>query len=176
MFRSGMSSRQLSISSTATRSVKDADRGSSNFNLRFSTEPLSNEAAPSRPPHSSVPQPFGSAERHYPEEARQFALRQIDLNAEVEAALPVCDGTFIVVDVVDFVCLQTVTLLRAALKHEVRPKLVLNKIDRLFVELDLDPREAYEQILGTLAGCNDRMGTRQVEKMMAAASELESEA
>ncbi|KAI0560220.1 Elongation factor Tu GTP-binding domain containing protein [Gracilaria domingensis] len=176
MFRSGMSSRQLSISSTATRSVKDADRGSSNFNLRVSTEPLSNEAAPSRLPHSSVPQPFGFAERHCPEQATQVARRQIDLNGEVEAALPVCDGTFIVVDVVDDVCLQTVTLLRAALRHEVRPKLVLNKIDRLFVELYLDPREAYEHILGTLVGVKDRMGMRQVEQMMAAASELESEA
>ncbi|KAI0559372.1 manganese transport protein [Gracilaria domingensis] len=176
MFRSRMSSRQLSISSTATRSVKGADRGSSNFNLRVSTEPLSNEAAPSRLPHSSVPQPFGSVERHCPEQARQVARRQIDLNGEVEGALPVCDGTFIVVDVVDGVCLQTVTLLRAALKHEVRPKLVLNKINRLFVELDLDPREAFEHILGTLAGVNDRMGMRQVVKMMAAASELESEA
>ncbi|KAI0561617.1 Elongation factor Tu GTP-binding domain containing protein [Gracilaria domingensis] len=100
----------------------------------------------------------------------------VDFSGEVEAALRICDGTFIVVDVVEGVCVQTVTVLRAALKHELRPVLVLNKIDRLFVELELDPQEAYEHILGTLAEVNVIMGVRQVEKMMAAASELDTEA
>ncbi|KAI0563797.1 hypothetical protein FGB62_34g01 [Gracilaria domingensis] len=75
LFRSGTSSPQLSISSTGTRSVGDADRGSSNFSRRVSTEPLKNEAGPSRLADSSVSQPLGSAERHSREEARPRGSR-----------------------------------------------------------------------------------------------------
>lgn len=99
----------------------------------------------------------------------------MDFTGEVEAAMRICDGAFLVVDVVEGVRVQTVTVLRSALKHEIRPVLVLNKIDRLFTELNLDPQEAYEHIVSTLAEVNVIMGVRQVEQMMAAASELETE-
>lgn len=94
----------------------------------------------------------------------------VDFSGEVEAALKICDGAILVVDVVEGVCVQTVTVLRAALEHAVRPILVLNKIDRLFAELHLDPMEAYQHIVNILAQVNVIMGVRQVEQMMAAAS------
>lgn len=94
----------------------------------------------------------------------------VDFSGEVEAALCICDGAFIVVDVVEGVCVQTVTVLRAALAHALRPVLVLNKIDRLFAELNLDPMEAYDHIVNILGQVNVIMGVRQVEQMMAAAS------
>eukprot|EP00177_Eucheuma_denticulatum_P008807 GFKZ01015995.1.p1 GENE.GFKZ01015995.1~~GFKZ01015995.1.p1 ORF type:complete len:1122 (-),score=192.43 GFKZ01015995.1:1348-4713(-) len=94
----------------------------------------------------------------------------VDFSGEVEAALRVSDGALLVVDVVEGVCVQTVTVLRAALEHGLRPVLVLNKIDRLFGELRLDPMEAYTQIVNVLAQVNVIMGVREVERMMAAAS------
>lgn len=94
----------------------------------------------------------------------------VDFSGEVEAALRICDGALLVVDVVEGVCVQTVTVLRAALEHAVRPVLVLNKIDRLFGELHLNPMEAYSHIVNILAQVNVIMGVKQVEEMMAAAS------
>lgn len=94
----------------------------------------------------------------------------VDFSGEVEAALRICDGALLVVDVVEGVCVQTVTVLRAALEHAVRPVLVLNKIDRLFGELHLDPLEAYDHIVNVLAQVNVIMGVKEVEDMMAAAS------
>lgn len=94
----------------------------------------------------------------------------VDFSGEVEAALRICDGAMLVVDVVEGVCVQTVTVLRAALEHAVRPVLVLNKMDRLFSELHLDPMEAYQHITDILAQVNVIMGVREVEDMMAAAS------
>lgn len=94
----------------------------------------------------------------------------VDFSGEVEAALRICDGALLVVDVVEGVCVQTVTVLRAALEHAVRPVLVLNKLDRLFGELHLGPMEAYEHIVNVLAQVNVIMGVKEVEEMMAAAS------
>ncbi len=90
----------------------------------------------------------------------------VDFTGEVEAALRVCDGGILVVDVVEGVCVQTVTVLRAALEHAVRPVLVLNKIDRLFVELSLSPMEAYRHIQMVIEQVNVIMGVREVEQMM----------
>lgn len=94
----------------------------------------------------------------------------VDFSGEVETALKICDGALVVVDVVEGVCVQTVAVLRAALEHALRPILVLNKVDRLFAELQLDPTEAYVRIANILAQVNVIMGVRQVEEMMAAAS------
>lgn len=99
----------------------------------------------------------------------------VDFTGEVEAALRVSDGALLVVDVVEGVCVQTVTVLRAALENAVRPVLVLNKIDRLFGELRLDPMEAYQRIVNVLEQVNVIMGVREVEQMMAAATVAETE-
>lgn len=89
------------------------------------------------------------------------------------ASLPL--PTSLHADVVEGVCVQTVTVLRAALEHAVRPVLVLNKIDRLFAELHLGPMEAYLHIVDILAQVNVIMGVREVEEMMAAASVADEE-
>lgn len=93
----------------------------------------------------------------------------IDFTGEVGAALRVCDGAIVVIDVVEGVCVQTIGVLRAALEHAVRPVLVLNKLDRLFVELQLGPMEAYWHIQRVIGQVNVIMGVRQVEDMMARA-------
>lgn len=90
----------------------------------------------------------------------------VDFSGEVEAALRICDGAILVVDVVEGVCVQTVTVLRAALEHAVQPVLVLNKLDRLFSELYLTPIEAYRKIQSVIEQVNVIMGVRQLEEMM----------
>jgi ribosome assembly protein 1 len=93
----------------------------------------------------------------------------VDFTGEVDAALRVCDGCLIVVDIIEGVCVQTVGVLKAALERGVVPCLVLNKVDRLFCELKLGVVEAYWRIVRVLEQVNVVMGVREVEDMMARA-------
>jgi len=90
----------------------------------------------------------------------------IDFTGEVETALRICDGAILVVDVVEGVCVQTVSVLRAALEYGIRPVLVLNKVDRLFVELRMDPMQAFHRIARTIEQVNVVMGLRMAQLMM----------
>ncbi|PKU45492.1 elongation factor tu gtp-binding domain-containing protein 1 [Limosa lapponica baueri] len=67
----------------------------------------------------------------------------VDFSSEVSTAVRLCDGCIIVVDAVEGVCPQTQAVLRQAWLENIRPVLVINKIDRLIVELKLTPQEAY---------------------------------
>ncbi|KAK7208351.1 P-loop containing nucleoside triphosphate hydrolase protein [Myxozyma melibiosi] len=67
----------------------------------------------------------------------------IDFSSEVSTASRLCDGALVLVDAVEGVCSQTVTVLRQAYLEHIKPVLVINKIDRLITELQLTPYEAY---------------------------------
>jgi len=56
----------------------------------------------------------------------------------------VTDGALVVVDCVSGVCVQTETVLRQAIAERIRPVLMMNKMDRALLELQLGPEELYQ--------------------------------
>lgn len=70
----------------------------------------------------------------------------IDFSSDVSTATRLCDGALIVVDVLEGLCTQTHAVLYKALKERMKPCLVLNKLDRLAVELKLTPTEAFSHL------------------------------
>ena len=69
-----------------------------------------------------------------------------------------CDGAVVVVDVVEGVQPQTKVVLQQAWQEGIKPVLVLNKIDRLIVELKLDPLSAYVHLSHVLEQVNAIIG------------------
>ena len=74
----------------------------------------------------------------------------MDFSSEVSTGLRLCDGAIVVVDAVEGVCPQTQVVLQQAWVEGIKPCLVINKLDRLILELHYTPTEAYyhlQQIL-----------------------------
>ncbi|KAI9058442.1 translation elongation factor 2 [Trametes sanguinea] len=83
----------------------------------------------------------------------------VDFSSEVSTASRLCDGALVLVDVVEGVCTQTITVLRQAWQDRLRPILVINKFDRLITELKLSPIEAYHHLSQLIEQVNAVMGS-----------------
>ncbi|KAF5927333.1 hypothetical protein HPG69_017810 [Diceros bicornis minor] len=99
----------------------------------------------------------------------------VDFSSEVSTAVRICDGCIIVVDAVEGVCPQTQAVLRQAWLENIRPVLVINKIDRLIVELKFTPQEAYSHLKNILEQINALTGTLFTSKVLEERAEREAE-
>ena len=83
----------------------------------------------------------------------------IDFSSEVSTASRLCDGAVVLVDAVEGVCSQTVTVLRQTWIERLKPILVINKMDRLITELRMSPAEANTHLGKLLEQVNAVMGS-----------------
>ena len=83
----------------------------------------------------------------------------IDFSSEVSTASRLCDGALVLVDAVEGVCSQTVTVLRQTWTEHLKPLLVVNKVDRLITELKMSPSEAYTHLSKLLEQVNAVIGS-----------------
>ena len=83
----------------------------------------------------------------------------IDFSSEVSTASRLCDGALVLVDAVEGVCSQTVTVLRQTWTEHLKPVLVVNKVDRLITELKMTPGEAYTHLSKLLEQVNAVIGS-----------------
>ncbi|XP_016071165.1 PREDICTED: elongation factor Tu GTP-binding domain-containing protein 1 [Miniopterus natalensis] len=118
---------------------------------------------------------------HYAEGNEEYLINlidspgHVDFSSEVSTAVRICDGCIIVVDAVEGVCPQTQAVLRQAWLENIRPVLVINKIDRLIVELKFTPQEAYSHLKNILEQINALTATLFTSKVLEERAERESE-
>ncbi|KAK0623489.1 P-loop containing nucleoside triphosphate hydrolase protein [Immersiella caudata] len=98
-------------------------------------------------------------------EAKEYLINlidspgHIDFSSEVSTASRLCDGAVVLVDAVEGVCSQTVTVLRQTYTEKLKPLLVINKMDRLITELKMTPGEAYIHVSKLLEQVNAVLGS-----------------
>lgn len=83
----------------------------------------------------------------------------INFSDEATCAIRAADGVVVVVDVVEGVMLHTERLLRQALLASLPITLVINKMDRLILELKLPPQDAYFKLMHTIEEVNTIIST-----------------
>ena len=78
----------------------------------------------------------------------------VDFSSEVTAALRVTDGALVVVDTVEGVCVQTETVLRQALGERIKPVVIINKVDRALLELQVTKEDLYQNFSRVIESVN----------------------
>lgn len=89
----------------------------------------------------------------------------VDFSSEVTAALRVTDGALVVVDCVEGVCVQTETVLRQALTERIKPVVIINKVDRALLELQVAKEDLYQSFSRTIESVNVIISTYHDEAL-----------
>ncbi len=79
----------------------------------------------------------------------------VDFGGEVTRAMRAIDGVIIVDDAVEGVMPQTETVIRQALRENVKPVLFINKVDRLINELKISPEEMQRRFAKIIREVNE---------------------
>ncbi len=88
----------------------------------------------------------------------------VDFGGDVTRAMRAVDGVIVVVDAVEGVMPQTETVLRQALRENVKPVLFINKVDRLINELELTPDQMQERFIRVITDVNKLIKAMKPEK------------
>ncbi|AAB89360.1 MULTISPECIES: elongation factor EF-2 [Archaeoglobus] len=88
----------------------------------------------------------------------------VDFGGDVTRAMRAVDGVIVVVDAVEGVMPQTETVLRQALKENVKPVLFVNKVDRLIKELELTPQQMQERLIKVITEVNKLIKAMRPDK------------
>jgi elongation factor 2 len=137
----------------------EADRG---ITIKSTGISLYNEIGPDEIPDDRMPKDS---------DGREFLINlidspgHVDFSAEVTAALRITDGALVVVDSIDGVSVQTETVLRQALAERIKPVLTINKLDRGFLELQLDWESMYSNFIKHVENVNVTIATYRDEAM-----------
>jgi len=79
----------------------------------------------------------------------------VDFGGDVTRAMRAVDGALVVVDAVEGTMPQTETVVRQALRENVKPALFINKVDRLINELQEGPQEMQERLQNVIREVNE---------------------
>ncbi|KAJ2491102.1 hypothetical protein IWW37_002555 [Coemansia sp. RSA 2050] len=141
------------------------------------------KAAPMATPTTKMPKPsekaFGYTDVHQLERQRGVSLKAMPISLvaqdtkgksyalniidtpghanffdEVVASLRLADGLVLVVDAVEGVMANTERIIQAAVREQLSITLVVNKVDRLILELKLPPADAYYKLKLTIEEAN----------------------
>jgi len=143
---------------TDTR-ADEAERG---ITIKSTGISLYNEVGPEDIPDERLPKDT---------EGREFLINlidspgHVDFSAEVTAALRITDGALVVVDCIEGVSVQTETVLRQALGERIKPVVTINKLDRGFLELQLDWESMYSGFTKHVENVNVIIATYRDEAM-----------
>jgi elongation factor 2 len=75
------------------------------------------------------------------------------------------DGTLIIVDSIESVCWTLERSLQYTIPSGVKPVLFINKIDRMFIELQLPAEDIYNSLVRIVESCNVAIATYQNDKL-----------
>lgn len=96
----------------------------------------------------------------------------VDFIDEVVAAGRLVDGFIIVVDVVEGLAINTKRVLQHAINEQIPFTLVVNKVDRLIMELNIPPNDAYAKLVHCIEQVNDYLRYLSPTKRTKLAPEL----
>lgn len=89
----------------------------------------------------------------------------VNFSDEATAAFRAVDGVVLVVDAVEGVMSNTESLIRHAVQQGLALTLVINKVDRLILDLKLPPTDAYKKLMHTIQEVNANIAAATVGEL-----------